>query len=38
VSERLGHSSIAFTLQRYGHRYAGDQRSGLARLRDVSGA
>ena len=33
VTERLGHSSVAFTLQRYGHRYAGDQRSGLARLR-----
>jgi len=33
VTERLGHSSIAFTLQQYGHRYAGDQRSGLARLR-----
>jgi hypothetical protein len=29
----LGHSSVAFTLQRYGHRDAGDQRSGLARLR-----
>lgn len=33
VTERLGHSSVAFTLQQYGHRYAGDQRSGLARLR-----
>jgi integrase len=33
VTERLGHASVAFTLQRYGHRYAGDQRSGLARLR-----
>lgn len=33
VTERLGHSSVAFTLQTYGHRYAGDQRSGLARLR-----
>lgn len=33
VTERLGHLSVAFTLQRYGHRYAGDQRSGLARLR-----
>ena len=33
VTERLGHSSIAFTLQQYVHRYAGDQRSGLARLR-----
>lgn len=36
VTERLGHSSVAFTLQQYGHRYAGDQRSGLARLRGVS--
>jgi integrase len=35
VTERLGHSSVAFTLQRYGHRYAGDQRSGLARLRQT---
>jgi integrase len=33
VTERLGHASVAFTLQRYGHRYAGDQRAGLARLR-----
>jgi integrase len=33
VTERLGHSSVAFTLQQYGHRYAGDQRSGLERLR-----
>jgi integrase len=33
VTERLGHASVAFTLQQYGHRYAGDQRSGLARLR-----
>jgi integrase len=33
VTERLGHASVAFTLQRYGHRYAGDQRTGLARLR-----
>ena len=36
VSARLGHSSVAFTLQQYGHRYAGDQRSGLARLRKMS--
>jgi integrase len=36
VTERLGHSSVAFTLQRYGHRYAGDQRSGLARLRELA--
>jgi hypothetical protein len=28
VTERLGYASVAFTLQRYGHRYAGDQRSG----------
>jgi integrase len=34
VTERLGHESVAFTLQRYGHRYAGDQRSALARLRE----
>ena len=33
VTERLGHSSVAFTLAQYGHRYAGDQRSGLERLR-----
>ncbi|MDP9335235.1 MAG: site-specific integrase, partial [Actinomycetota bacterium] len=33
VTERLGHSSVAFTLQTYAHRYAGDQRTGLARLR-----
>lgn len=31
VTERLGHSSVAFTLQVYGHRYAGDQRSGRSR-------
>jgi integrase len=37
VTERLGHESVAFTLQQYGHRYAGDQRSGLARLRAASG-
>jgi integrase len=37
VTERLGHSSVAFTLQQYGHRYAGDQRSGLARLREAKG-
>jgi integrase len=36
VTERLGHASVAFTLQQYGHRYAGDQRSGLARLREVA--
>jgi transposase len=36
VTERLGHASVAFTLQQYGHRYAGDQRSGLARLRKVA--
>jgi integrase len=34
VTERLGHRSVAFTLQQYAHRYAGDQRTGLARLRD----
>jgi integrase len=34
VTERLGHSGVAFTLQIYGHRLAGDQRSGLARLRE----
>ena len=28
-------ASGAFTLQRYGHRFAGDQRSGLARLREA---
>jgi integrase len=33
VTERLGHASVAFTLQQYAHRYAGDQRSGLDRLR-----
>lgn len=33
VTERLGHESVAFTLARYAHRYAGDQRSALARLR-----
>jgi integrase len=33
VTERLGHASVAFTLQTYAHRYAGDQRTGLARLR-----
>jgi integrase len=33
VTERLGHESIAFTLQAYVHRYAGDQRSALERLR-----
>jgi integrase len=36
VTERLGHASVAFTLQQYGHRYAGDQRSDLARLRAAS--
>jgi integrase len=36
VTERLGHSTVAFTLQRYGHRYAGDQRTGLARLRELA--
>lgn len=36
VTERLGHASVAFTLQQYGHRYAGDQRSGLARLRNAA--
>jgi integrase len=36
VTERLGHSSVAFTLQRYGHRYADDQRTGLARLRELA--
>jgi integrase len=36
VTERLGHASVAFTLQQYGHRYAGDQRSGLARLRQTN--
>jgi len=34
VTERLGHASVAFTLQQYAHRYAGDQRTGLARLRE----
>lgn len=37
VTERLGHSSVAFTLAQYGHRFAGDQRSGLARLRAAGG-
>jgi len=36
VTERLGHASVAFTLQQYGHRFAGDQRSGLARLRTAA--
>jgi integrase len=36
VSERLGHESVAFTLQQYARRYAGDQRSGLARLRSAA--
>ncbi len=36
VTDRLGHSSVAFTLQRYAHRYAGDQRSALDRLRKLS--
>jgi integrase len=36
VTERLGHASVAFTLQQYGHRFAGDQRSGLARLREAA--
>jgi hypothetical protein len=27
-------SRFAFTLQQYGHRYAGDQRTALARLRE----
>ncbi len=36
VTERLGHRSVAFTLQQYAHRYAGDQRSALARLRDAN--
>jgi integrase len=34
VTERLGHRSVAFTLQQYAHRWAGDQRTALARLRD----
>lgn len=34
VTERLGHESVAFTLAQYAHRYAGDQRSALARLRE----
>jgi integrase len=33
VSERAGHASVGFTLSTYAHRYVGDQRSGLARLR-----
>jgi integrase len=33
VTERLGHASVSFTLATYGHRYAGDQRTGLAALR-----
>lgn len=37
VTERLGHRSVAFTLQQYAHRWAGDQRSALARLREVGG-
>ncbi len=36
VTERLGHASVAFTLGQYAHRYAGDQRSGLARLRKAA--
>lgn len=35
VTERLGHASVAFTLAQYAHRYAGDQRSGLERLRNA---
>jgi integrase len=27
VTERLGHASVALTLQQYGHRFAVDQRS-----------
>ncbi len=33
VSERLGHSSVGFTLSTYAHRSEGDQRTALARLR-----
>ena len=36
VTERLGHASVAFTLQQYAHRYAGDQRTALDRLREAS--
>jgi integrase len=32
VTKRLGHSSVAFTLQAYGHVYDGDQRAALDRL------
>lgn len=32
VTERLGHSSVAFTLATYGHVYEGDQRAAMARL------
>lgn len=32
VTQRLGHSSVAFTLQTYGHVRPGDQRSALALL------
>jgi hypothetical protein len=27
---------VAFTLQQYAHRFAGDQRSALARLRETN--
>jgi integrase len=32
VTKRLGHSSVAFTLQTYGHVYEGDQRAALERM------
>lgn len=32
VTKRLGHSSVAFTLQTYGHVYDGDQRTAMSTL------
>ena len=38
VTERLGHRSVALTLQQYAHCWTGDQRSALARFRDARAA
>lgn len=42
VTERLGHSSVAFTLSQYAHVYEGDQKAAMnqlmARRRDLAGA
>jgi hypothetical protein len=32
---QIVHRSVALTLQQYAHRWAGDQRSALARLREA---